>query len=74
MRFLLVSTEDSSKRPIDIPDEIVVKNPKPKKIQKPNKVKRQKSINTSKSTQSSKSIIRKHGAMHNRNQLRSKRL
>jgi len=78
MRFVLVSTEDSSKRPINIPDEIVVRTPriqtkgisngKPDKIRKrttPKKIR--KPINKAKATQRSKSVITKHGSVHHRN-------
>ena len=73
MRFMLVSTEDSSKIPVDIPAEIVTKPPKnvrtgEKTVRKrtpPKKVRR--TINKSKSTQRSKSIIPKHGSVHHRN-------
>jgi len=68
---MLVSTEDSSKIPVDIPAEIVTKPPKnartgEKTVRKRTPPKK-RAINKSKSTQRSKSIIPKHGSVHHRN-------
>jgi hypothetical protein len=59
MRFVLVSTEDSSEIPVDIPDEIVTQPPKEIRkesisVSKRTPKKIRKTINKSKSTQRSK--------------------
>ncbi len=67
MRYILVSTEDSTiRKPVEIPDAIVnkVKRIREKPI---------KRIPTSQKTvQKSNAIIRKHGPVHNNNKRRSK--
>ncbi len=67
MRYILVSTEDSTiRKPVEVPDAMV--NKIKRQRQKPIKRKR----SGQKTVQKSNAIIRKHGPIHNNNKRRSK--
>ena len=71
MRYILVSTEDSTiRKPLEVPDAIVSGRPQ-NKIKKPIKRNRTGHKTVQKTIQKSKSIIR-NGPVHNNNKRRSK--
>ncbi len=71
MRYILVSTEDSTiRKPVEVPDAIVNKNKRHKTIKRKQK---SKSV-IKKSVQKSKAVIRKHGTVHNNNKRKAKSL